>query len=388
MGYLSSDLYQIIAKSENTIGTDAVPTATDNDTPLYGVEATVETGFDDRTATPASGDHAAGMSTPGAQQGKIKAQVFLSKPATFATESGYGKFLKACGLSAIAQKQAITAAAAAGQKNVTVTDGTKFFVGQVVTLSSTLPEQATIASIAGNVLTMTANIVTACTTSHFVATGWSYRNNSGADESGLSVYTVDVERGGNNVRTRKFKGCMGNGVVKADSVGKAISVDFDYSGSFIGESAGSKFSRSWSAQEKKVNFVNTPVTIGGVAVKANSFTLDFGTKVSGVATSGGNGFDFFAVLDRKASLKLSILQNAVFAGDDKIGDAFASTTVPVIITGQGYSVTIPNAQLLSPADSVKEGLRAWELSFNCTGGDDMTAAGTGYQFEITIGNKC
>ena len=81
------------------------------------------------------------------------------------------------------------------------------------------------------------------------------------------------------------------------------------------------------------------------------------------------------------------MKSATFAGDDKIGAAYANTITSVIIQGNGYTIHCPNAQVLNPADSAKDGVAGWDLSFNLTGGDDASVSTTGYFYEIVFGAK-
>jgi hypothetical protein len=401
-GLISVDLYQLVGKTEGTIGTDSVPTATDNDCMIYGASMAIETEIDERTATPASGDHARATVTAGSQMAKIKFGSFVKANVSLGVAPSIAKYLKACGMIEVDYKSAITAVVAAGQAVVTVggTVGNKFSVGQTVTLiEGVKSEQCVILSKTATELTMTANITTVggFTAAGFVWSGKGYRAASSADESGVSFYGMEKERGTTTTRVRKAKGCMGNAIVKADATGKAIAIDFDFTGAYGSESAGTAFARSWLTSEIKTNFCNAPVNIGGtlsgsvvtggVSAKCQSFELDTASKIAGVATSAGNGYDFFAVIGRAPTLKMSVLKSATFAGDDKIGDAFANTITSVIIQGKGYTIHCPNAQVLNPTDSAKEGIGGWDLSYNLTGGDDALTITTNYYFEIVFGAK-
>lgn len=234
--------------------------------------------------------------------------------------------------------------------------------------------------------------------------GYSFSSEPSGDSQTYTAWYVRCSAGAAPVGVcHKVAGLMGAGKIGADGAGKDIMVSGEFKGKYDGsvdlDNAALVALAVLTAPDTapSVKLQNATLSIGGTAHKISKFELDFGCDLQpDLDTADGTCYEAFTIVNREAKLSINPLIKTVAlydAYDTMIDSGMDGATVKLAITGTiPWSITLPNAQLISAKDSPREGKGSWDMSFKAMrNGTDASLKvadmNVDCQFEILQGAK-
>jgi hypothetical protein len=303
-----SNLRCVVCKEEVTPGTAVALTDADFNTRVYGAEVTFDLPIDDEASKFGTGDHGEDEAITGAQSGTIKISSKVSWGGAVATVPAWWKWLVGCGQ---VQKAYTTTGIAAQPK------------------------------VAG-------------------------------DDKTLTIWVIDIIRGASPTgMAYKFAGCMGDGSIGCDGIGKPWKIEGTFKGKLVDIAAITAGADMYTLTSPDTSLpetlCNNAVTINSKTKKISSFKLSFGNDVQPQYNQADSTcIDFFGIVNRKPRLQMNPLMTTI-SGDtdssDPLADFLAMTTSTGSIVGVHHTLNLPKVQLLTMAQAAREGLVGWDMNY-------------------------
>lgn len=206
--------------------------------------------------------------------------------------------------------------------------------------------------------------------------GVGLQDRKSADESTLTIWVVDVQ-GGVAAPTgvaMKFKGCIGEMTLGAESSMAPIIAQYSFQGVFtdevdiananipayVGAAVEDSLAQMWS---------NYACTVHGDALNVSAWSLATGNSIEMVRDQASDfGVSHFAIIDKNPRLSINPLRVAVATEDPYAmitGNAIAPAS---FIQGAGSNVAkfkfyFPNTQLITNAQALREGVRGFDRTY-------------------------
>lgn len=306
-------------------GTAETLTSTDFDVRARDVEITPNTPVDDEAAKIANGNHAETESLSGAQSAQVTVSVPLHGSGTVSTAPKYAKMLNACGIDSVT----------------------------------------------------------------YTTTGIGFVRRKSKDCAPLTIWVQEQRVGTNETLTHKVKGAVGDLTLSVDGIGGAIMLNFTFTGAYQGEVEGLALLTLTGADTTLgEKLLNTALTFGGDSLRISSFSYALGNNVQPVIDqSDATGYAYYYISASQPRLSINPLKISP-ATKDIYSEYKNETTQTALVTMQNFTLKVPVAQIISPAQAAREGLAAWDLNIkaleNLTVDATLTAEDT---FELLYGAR-
>lgn len=205
--------------------------------------------------------------------------------------------------------------------------------------------------------------------------GYSYTPLQAGEKVTMTMYVVDVDRGGTPVGiAHKIAGAMGDGSINFPGVGKQGYLDLKFKGKYIATAdiTANNLVALCSIVSidsgAPITLINALCSIDSVVQKVSSIKLNFGNDVQPeINTNDGTGYDQFAIADRNPTLQYNPLKQTVAAYD--------SEAKQIAMTGQiitfkldktiDCTLKVANGENQSLKDAPREGLVGWDTTVKC-----------------------
>jgi len=299
---------QVIGALESVPGTAETIDTTDFDVaPIQeSIENDNEVEFDDENAKEATGFHYETKSVSGVQMGTVSFNCYWRYSGTANLPVKQSKFLQACGTTEV----------------INTSIGVDWEPKEVA-----------------DITTMTIEI---------------HRRERGS----ITQHIVD-----------KLAGCMGNCIISCEGVGKPIIAQYTFSGKVVSNAdAASAIALNTLDSGNPEKFILSPNTILGTSLLISSWQLDFGNVVEPkLDGSEASGFDSFQISEKHPRFSCDPYMDRV-ATFDAYGKQVAMTTGQSFITigaDDHLAIHIPNGQILTKSNAVREGLSNWDINIKC-----------------------
>ena len=400
MATYSTNTQIVAGKAEVTPGTVLATEPADFTTKFTSAELTVDIGSERKKF--ANGNHSHGISVPGSAAASFKGSCDLASSGSYAVEPDFYKFAKACGHTVVDYKRAISGATASGQKvvNIAGTVTGNFTIGQVVTLKEgVLTENCTVATVGTTSLTMVANLTSSYTAAGFLYAGQALQPLKAADTSTVSIEAFELQTGVASPVSRKLAcgGFAGAMDIKADGIGKSLTVEFDMQGKYASLAEASFANTpvfSGNCTSVGDTLLGTTLTVGGVATTLSKFNLSSGNAVTRIEDGSDASGYLYGIIEKREPVVTCDPLKASATTDNEYAKAIAATTAEIILTTAHFQIRVPNAQTIAPKSANRNGVQSWEKTYECQG--NCTSAGaaidtvlpTEATYEIIHGKRC
>lgn len=240
----------------------------------------------------------------------------------------------------------------------------------------------------------------------YTATGFALHPLKAYDEYTLTMWVYDIQDGANpGAMCYKVAGAVGNCQIVAEGVGQPFIKKYTFSGKLV--------DIDFNIDNDDIPILNniestctdkallTDITINGSDRLISSFTLDYGNEVTAIEDmSDATGVLHYGIVRRSPKLTLNPLM-ALNVDDYNLlnsGATGCAQTVPVIIDGNHFTITVPKARLSAGSIAARDGRMGMDMTFDCvfngvTGmyGDTGMLGDTGIvgeaTFELLIGAR-
>jgi len=208
----------------------------------------------------------------------------------------------------------------------------------------------------------------------------------------FDIYEHESHESSPDFVVSRLVGCQGNMVIHADAIGGAYMASFTFTGKYVSISDAST-ALTLTSPDTTLGYVmrSTACTFFTETAKISQFSLDLGNTVEPlIDQSDVTGYSHFHVVDRQPRLSINPLMEKV-----SVRDTYAQVTTPTISSvslvnslNQIFSITIPQAQLMNPSVSDREGLVGWDYTVRClrNGGSDSDIPNEA-TMELLIGSR-
>jgi len=322
----STNIRYMAIKPEVTPGTWVEPVNADFDIRFENIELSTTVEMDDEGAKTQNGNHGEAVSIAGVQSGTVSANVRLAFNSGGSIHTPPSWF---------------TAANACGQEN-------KVWTTRGVGLYPRKAQDDTTYSIA--------------------------------------IYDTEIGEASPVTTITKLVGCVGNMVVSVDSMGKPYMGNFSYSGGLYDRIDGTALDMTAPDTVIPRAFLSESVTWNSQTFKIAAFSLDYGNEIQPVYDqSKSYGISHYIISKRSPRISMNPLASKQATWDVN-ANLIAESTSPVLI-GTAGEMTIKgvNAQMISAAESSREGLNAWDINLKClANGTTAALIDSGLTAEDTI----
>jgi hypothetical protein len=176
-----------------------------------------------------------------------------------------------------------------------------------------------------------------------------------------------------------FAGCMGNAVISAGGIGAPWMCEATFKGKLvdIADIGNSDIPVITGAgTELAERLLDNTFTIGGVAQKISSFSLDAGNDVQPVIDQDDTtGYKHYYIASRKPRFSCNPL-GVLVATDDVLArvNGMDNDAISLATPSSHFTLDVPRAQALNPTIADREGLSAWEQNYKCLRNHNGSAA--------------
>lgn len=302
-----SNLRFAVLKAESSPGTAVTPASADFNSRFYEVEFTPNLPVDDENSKFGTGDHGEDEAIPGSQAASVRLRTKIAWGGAAVTEPAWWKLAKACGL-------------------VKATYG---------------------------------------------ATGIALQPLAAGDDTTYTCWVIDIMRGASPTAIAyKLAGCMGDGAIFADGIGKPWMLEATLQGKLTDFAAVANVDIP-ALTSPDTNLPETlcsnTVSMHGKTKKISSFRLSFGNDVQPQYNQAdARCIDFFGIVSRRPRLQMNPLAVTLAVDDDSedvLANFLAVTTSSGSITGVHHSLILPKPQILTLAQAIREGLIGYDLNY-------------------------
>ncbi len=298
----------IIASIESVAGTaETIDTTDFNVLPIQeSIENDNEIEFDDENAKEATGFHYETKSVSGVQIGTVSFSCYWRWSGTANVPVKQSKFIQACGTTEV----------------INTTLGVDWEPKEIA-----------------DIKTMTIEI---------------HRRERGS----ITQHVVD-----------KLAGCMGNCIISCEGVGKPVIAQYTFTGKVVSVAdAAVAIALNTCDTADPEKFLLSTSSILGTSLMISSFQLDFGNVIEPKYDgSEATGFDSFQISEKhpRFSCNPFVERVATFDAYGIQKDMTVGVTTVTIGGSNHLAIKVPNGQLLTKANAVREGLSNWDINIKC-----------------------
>jgi len=304
-----SNLRFAVLKAESTQGTMVTPADADFDSRFYGAELTLNLPVDDENSKFGTGDHGEDEAIPAEKTASVVLRTKLHYGGAVTTEPNNWKLLKACGL----------------------------------------------------------------VLETYAGTGLGLKPLAAGDDVTYTCWVFDVIRGGTPTgKIYKLAGCMGDGAIYADAIGRPWMAEATLQGrlvDIIDCVNGDILALTSPDTALPITMCANTVSMQGAAKKISSFRLNFGNDVQPQYNQAVSGcVDFFGIVARRPRLQMNPLM-VTDSGDDDSEDTYNNfvtmdATAGSIASSSGNTtIHVPRPQILTLAQASREGLVNYDINY-------------------------
>lgn len=302
-----SNLRFAVLKAETVPGTAVTPVDADFNSRFYEVEFTPNLPVDDENSKFGTGDHGEDEAIPGSQSATVRLRSKLHYGGALTTEPNNWKILRACG-------QAVET---------------------------------------------------------YTATGLGAKPLAANDDSTYTCWVVDVMRGATpSAICYQLAGCMGEGAIYADGIGKPWMIEATLQGKLIDivTLANADIPELTTPDTAlPITLCSNTVTMQGKSKKISSFRLAFGNDVQPQYNQAdARCIDFFGIVSRRPRLSMNPLMVTLATdtdAEDPLANFLAATSSSGSISATNMALHFPKPQILSMAHAIREGLVGWDFNY-------------------------
>jgi hypothetical protein len=302
-----SNLRFAILKAESTPGTAVTPVSADFNTRFYEVEFTPNLPVDDENSKFGTGDHGEDEAIPGSQAASVRLRTKVSWGGSAIVEPDWWKLLRAC--------------------------------GQVPDV--------------------------------YGAVGIGAQPRAAGDDTTYTCWVIDIIRGASPTAIAyKLAGCMGDGALYADGIGKPWMAEATLQGKLIEIATLANVDipvlTSPDTTLPETLCANT-VTMHAKTKKITSFRMSFGNDVQPQYNQlDARCIDFFGIVARRPRLQMNPLAVTLSGDTDSeniLANFLAVTSTAGSIVGAHHTLHFPKPQILTLAQAMREGLVGYDLNY-------------------------